>query len=47
MQTVWVTGDAQDILQVPKPMVDGYLTFGGSVMGNATHDPKGVEFYGP
>lgn len=46
MQTVWVTGDAADILKAPRPMVEGYLAFGGSVMGNATHDPEGVRYMG-
>lgn len=30
MQTVWVFGDTADILRLPKPQVQGYLTYGGS-----------------
>lgn len=29
MQTVWVMGDRKDILKLPKPQVEGYLTYGG------------------
>jgi hypothetical protein len=29
MQTVWVFGDTSDILKLPKPRVEGYLTYGG------------------
>ena len=47
MQNVWVVGNKTDLLSVPRPLVDGYLTFGGSVMGNQTHDPEGVQFYEP
>jgi L-ascorbate oxidase len=44
MQTVWVFGDAKDILKVPKPQVEGFLTYGGSVYGNSTHVPKRIHF---
>ncbi|KAI9692770.1 MAG: hypothetical protein M1820_009369 [Bogoriella megaspora] len=44
MQTVWVFGDAKDILRVPKPDVEGFLTYGGSVYGNASHAPEMVHF---
>lgn len=45
MQTVWVFGNETDILsKVPLPQVEGYLTFGGSVYGNATNDPVMVAF---
>jgi hypothetical protein len=29
MQTVWVFGDPSDILKLPRPRVEGYLTYGG------------------
>lgn len=45
MQTVWVFGDAADILEVKYPDVTGYLEYGGSVNGNATHDATAVHFY--
>lgn len=44
MQTAWVFGDAQDILSVPKPEVDGYLTYGGDVYGNSSHAPRVLHF---
>ncbi|KAF2651411.1 multicopper oxidase [Lophiostoma macrostomum CBS 122681] len=40
MQTAWVFGDADDIIdRVPEPYVAGYLDYGGSAYGNATYDP--------
>ena len=45
MQTVWVLGDAADILQKPRPDVEGYLTFGGNVYGNETHAPTVMHFF--
>ena len=44
MQTVWVMGDAKDILTVPKLEVEGFLTYGGNVYGNATHHPTRIHF---
>jgi len=44
MQTVWVIGDTADILKLPKPQVEGYLTYGGGAYGNATHNPKMVHW---
>ena len=45
MQTVWVMGDSEQVLnKVPKPEVEGYLTFGGDVYGNKTHWPHVVHF---
>ena len=45
MQTSWVFGNASDILTLPRPVVQGYLDFGGSAVGNATHPPSGVQWY--
>jgi L-ascorbate oxidase len=45
MQTVWVFGDAGDILRANYPDVTGYLVYGGSVNGNATHYAQVVHFY--
>jgi L-ascorbate oxidase len=40
MQTVWIFGDAADIVaQVPEPYIAGYLTYGGSAYGNETSCP--------
>ncbi|KAJ4304489.1 hypothetical protein N0V90_000015 [Kalmusia sp. IMI 367209] len=44
MQTVWVFGDANDVLKVPKPEVEGFLNFGGNVYGNKTHAPEVIHF---
>ncbi|TVY83023.1 Multicopper oxidase [Lachnellula suecica] len=44
MQTVWVHGDAKDILTVPRPDVEGYLTYGGNVNGNSSHAPQVLHF---
>lgn len=43
MQTVWVFGDTSDILKYPKPLVEGYLTYGGGAYGNNTHDPEMIH----
>ncbi|KKO97602.1 L-ascorbate oxidase [Trichoderma harzianum] len=45
MQTVWVFGDADDILKVKHPYVEGYLEYGGSVNGNATHPAVAVHYF--
>lgn len=45
MQTVWVMGDADEVLsRVSQPEVQGYLTYGGSVYGNESHWPTVVQF---
>jgi L-ascorbate oxidase len=40
-------GNSTDILgSVPRPQLDGYLDYGGSVYGNDTHYPSGlVQFF--
>ncbi|KAL7791926.1 multicopper oxidase domain-containing protein [Trichoderma ceciliae] len=45
MQTVWLFGGADDILKAKYPDVTGYLTYGGSVNGNATYHARAVHFY--
>jgi hypothetical protein len=40
MQTAWVFGNTEDILKLPRPIVRGYLTYGGDVYGNSTHWPE-------
>ncbi|KAI9800291.1 MAG: hypothetical protein M1833_003405 [Piccolia ochrophora] len=45
MQTIWVFGNQSDILTVPRPMIEGYLDYGGDVMGNSTHAPRGVKYF--
>lgn len=44
MQTVWVHGDGGDILTVERPVVEGYLWYGGNVYGNKSHTPQVVHF---
>lgn len=45
MQTVWVMGNETELLdKVPRPEVEGYLTFGGNVYGNATHWPEVIQY---
>lgn len=48
MNTVWVFGDASDILKkFPEtPFVEGYLQYGGSAYGNATVDPMVNHWFG-
>ena len=44
MQTVWVFGDAEEVMALPKVDVEGYLTYGGSVYGNSSHAPDVIHF---
>jgi len=45
MQTVWVMGNETEVLgKVPTPEVQGYLTYGGDVYGNASHWPSVVNY---
>ncbi|CAG7976309.1 unnamed protein product [Penicillium nalgiovense] len=45
MQTVFAFGDQADIRAQSGPVDEGYLTYGGSVYGNATHYPLVQHFY--
>ena len=45
MQTVWVMGNETEVLEkVPRPEVEGYLTYGGSVYGNESHWPTVLHY---
>ena len=44
LQAVWVHGEADDILKVGRPHVDGYLEYGGDAYGNVSHSPGVVHF---
>jgi len=44
MQTVWVMGNQTELLTIPAPDVEGYLTYGGSVYGNESQYPEMVHF---
>jgi len=46
MQSVWVVGNASDIMQVPLAESQSYLTYGGSVYGNNTHNPSYFKWSG-
>ncbi|KFY69356.1 hypothetical protein V496_00291 [Pseudogymnoascus sp. VKM F-4515 (FW-2607)] len=46
MNTAWVMGNQTEVLSlIDTPDVEGYLTFGGSVVGNETHPPEVVEYF--
>ncbi|UNI15593.1 L-ascorbate oxidase [Purpureocillium takamizusanense] len=45
MQTVWVHGDAEDLMRVGRVDVEGYLEYGGDVYGNASHAPRVLHFH--
>lgn len=46
MQTVWVFGNATDILrEIPHPYIEGYLDYGGSAYGNDSYDPLAFDFF--
>lgn len=46
MQTVWVMGNQEQVLgRLGYPDVQGYLDYGGSVVGNTTNWPAVVEFF--
>lgn len=44
MQTVWVFGDAEQVMALPKADVEGYLTYGGDAYGNSSHAPDVIHF---
>lgn len=44
MQTVWVFGDAEQVMKLPRADVEGYLTYGGGAYGNRSHAPDVVHF---
>ena len=39
MQSVWVYGNAEQIVKIPLEESQGYFNYGSDVYGNATHDP--------
>lgn len=39
-------GNQSEVLGlIARPGVEGYLTYGGSVVGNETHPPDVIEFF--
>lgn len=45
MQSIWVVGDAEDIISIPLHLSKEYFTYGGSVYGNVTHSPGVNEYF--
>ncbi|OBT65663.1 L-ascorbate oxidase [Pseudogymnoascus sp. 23342-1-I1] len=46
MNSAWVMGNQTEVLTlIDTPEVEGYLTYGGSVVGNETHCPEVVEYF--
>ncbi|KFY33216.1 hypothetical protein V494_07826 [Pseudogymnoascus sp. VKM F-4513 (FW-928)] len=46
MNTAWVMGNQTEVLSlIDTPDVEGYLTYGGSVVGNETHPAEVVEYF--
>ena len=45
MQTVWVFGNAEDIMRVGRPDVDGYLEYGGNVSGKESEPAQVLHFH--
>ena len=42
----WVMGNQTEVLSlIDRPGVEGYITYGGSVVGNETHPPEVVQYY--
>jgi hypothetical protein len=44
MRTVWVMGNETEVLKLPRPEVEWYLTYGGNVYGNESHWPSVVHY---
>ncbi|KAL5324675.1 hypothetical protein ACEPPN_009223 [Leptodophora sp. 'Broadleaf-Isolate-01'] len=44
MQTVWVMGNAEEVMKADRLEVEGYLTYGGDVLGDENRWPSVVEF---
>ncbi|KAK0099391.1 hypothetical protein ONS96_008419 [Cadophora gregata f. sp. sojae] len=44
MQTIWVMGNAKQVMKVDRLDVQGYLTYGGDVVGDENRWPSVVEF---
>ena len=44
MQTVWVMGNASEVMKADRLDVEGYLTYGGDVLGDENKWPSVVEF---
>ncbi|KAK4234890.1 hypothetical protein C8A03DRAFT_37294 [Achaetomium macrosporum] len=45
MQTIWVVGDADQIVSIPLPLSQGYFHYGGSVYGNETFAPTVYHYF--
>ncbi|KAK4155633.1 Laccase-like multicopper oxidase 1 [Chaetomidium leptoderma] len=45
MQSIFVVGDAEQIIAIPLSVSQNYFTYGGSVYGNATHSPDVYHYF--
>ncbi|KAK4145622.1 Laccase-like multicopper oxidase 1 [Dichotomopilus funicola] len=45
METIWVVGDAEDIVTIPMTVSRNYFVYGGSVYGNDTHAPEVYHYF--
>jgi len=45
MQSVWIVGNADDIIDVPRLASQGYMAYGGDVYGSANHAPNVYEYF--
>lgn len=45
MQSIWVVGDADQIIKIPPTVSQDYFAYGGSVYGNVTHAPTMYHYF--
>jgi hypothetical protein len=45
MQSIWVVGDAAEIMKIPVEESSGYFTYGGNVYGNETFAPSYYRYF--
>jgi L-ascorbate oxidase len=46
MQSVWIFGDADEIMRIPHYDAAGYLQYNGSAFGNETFAPSYIHQLG-
>ncbi|KAK3292385.1 Cupredoxin [Chaetomium fimeti] len=45
MESLWVVGDAEDIITIPLPASENYFTYGGSVYGSEVRAPAVYHYF--
>jgi hypothetical protein len=45
MESLWVVGDADDIVSIPLDASQNYFTYGGSVYGNEVRAPEVYHYF--